>query len=351
MINIIMPIYNGSAYLDKALGSIALQSLPREEFKVTLVNDGGDETYEEYVTRWNKFIDVEEIYMKQNMGCGFARQVGIDNTEGEYYCFLDADDMFMHPDALKILKATIEEKEADVVVSNIWSEDNYNTVGENMIWMHGKLYRRKFTEEHHVKFCPVREATNGSEDIPYNEMIRMFGGKVYYIDTVTYYWRANKKSLTRREDFAITKFRSNLINRIWLYKNVELVDKPKAIDYILMVLCQCYHSYNEWVNDGRCGEEEFENIKMLYEDTIKGEDLCMSDYENKYREVARNAITFTSPPIMSYYEYLEKLGVYEQVFISKMEFDEDVKNFEERVGNLEKLPTEVEQSEPVKGEE
>lgn len=350
MINIIMPIHNGSAYLDKALGSIALQSLPREEFNVTLVNDAGDETYEEYIARWSRFIDIEEIYLMNNVGPGIARQIGIENTEGEYIVFMDSDDMFMHPDALKIMIATMETKECDLVVTNAWCESTYSPLNENLIWLHGKCYRRKFLEEKKIKFCPCREASFGSEDIPVNEMIKLLGGNIIYLDSLTYYWRHNESSLTHTGDFEIAKFRANIINRIWLYHNVALVDKPKAIEYVLGLICQCYHSYNAWLYEGRGGDEQFDTIKMAYEDTIAKEDLSMSDFEEAYTKCSKGCITFETPPILNFYEYLERLGVYKQVYMSEDEFDQSIKEFEERVSEMSQLPTEVEQTDTDNGE-
>jgi len=345
-----MPIHNGSAYLDKALGSIALQSLPREEFNVTLINDAGDETYEEYTTRWSKFIDIEEIYLRSNVGPGIARQIGLENTEGEYVVFMDSDDMFMHPDALKIMLTTMETKEADMVITNVWCEETYSSLGENLIWLHGKCYRRKFLDEHHVKFCPCREASSGSEDIPFNEMIKMFGGNILYLDVFTYYWRSNPNSLTHKGDFEIAKFKANIINRIWLYQNIALVDKPKAIKYIIGLICQCYHSYNNWLYGGRAGDEQFEIIKMMYEDTIAKEDLSMSDFEEEYISCSTGNITFETPPILNFYEYLERLGVYKQVYMSEEEFNQSIEEFEERVSEMSQLPTEVEQTDTDNGE-
>lgn len=88
-VSVIIPTYNRSRTIRAAVDSVLAQTGPRLE--IIVVDDGSsDETYDilrGYVEKG--FI----TYLKQeNKGPASARNLGIKNSNGEFVCFLDADD-------------------------------------------------------------------------------------------------------------------------------------------------------------------------------------------------------------------------------------------------------------------
>lgn len=86
MISIIIPIYNTEKYLWRCLDSIVAQTY--KDFECIMVDDGSTDNSgkicDEYAVKDNRF----KAYHKQNGGTSSARNVGLDNTKGEYIVFV-----------------------------------------------------------------------------------------------------------------------------------------------------------------------------------------------------------------------------------------------------------------------
>lgn len=91
MISIIIPIYNSDKYLLECLNSVINQSFL--DFEVLCVNDGSTDRSkdicEQYVRKDKRF----RLYNQENAGVSVARNLGIEQAQGEYLCFLDSDDV------------------------------------------------------------------------------------------------------------------------------------------------------------------------------------------------------------------------------------------------------------------
>lgn len=197
MIDIIIPAYNAHDTIEKTLFSIAYQENV-EDIKVYIANDKSDKDYSAEVEFFSNFIDVKEIKLEKNSGPGIARQYGINNSNNPYIVFIDADDAFASPIALKTLYNAIEKYEADVVISNFIEEtiDEMIEYSKDNIWLHGKIYRREFLEKNNIKF----NSTRANEDNGFNQSIFLRDSRIEYIDDITYYWCYNPQSLTRIND-------------------------------------------------------------------------------------------------------------------------------------------------------
>jgi glycosyltransferase involved in cell wall biosynthesis len=87
-LSVIIPLFNKRAYVQRALESIAAQTL--DDFEVIVVNDGSTDGSDEIV---KQFPDQRLRLINQpNAGPGAARNRGIAEARGELLAFLDADD-------------------------------------------------------------------------------------------------------------------------------------------------------------------------------------------------------------------------------------------------------------------
>lgn len=90
LISIIMPVYNGANYIAEAIQSVLKQSY--KNWELLIINDGSTDISEVIIY---SFTDNRITYFKQeNKGVGSARNLGLANMNGNYFCFLDADDVF-----------------------------------------------------------------------------------------------------------------------------------------------------------------------------------------------------------------------------------------------------------------
>ena len=90
MFSVIIPLYNKAPYVAKAIGSVLAQTFT--DFELVIMDDGSkDDSY----TLAKKAIEGHgncRLYRQQNTGVSVARNNAVALSQGEYLCFLDADD-------------------------------------------------------------------------------------------------------------------------------------------------------------------------------------------------------------------------------------------------------------------
>jgi len=89
-ISVIIPTYNRSAMLLRALESVRRQTLPPTE--IIVVDDGSTDDTAKVITR--EFPEVQYIH-QENSGVSSARNTGINAARGEWIAFLDSDDEWL----------------------------------------------------------------------------------------------------------------------------------------------------------------------------------------------------------------------------------------------------------------
>ena len=101
---VIIPYYNGSKFVDRALQSVASQSMPADE--VFVVDDGS--TISEAAALSEILVAFPDVKLisKLNGGQGSARNQGVFSSTSEFICFLDQDDYFL-PNHIKDLVSKI----------------------------------------------------------------------------------------------------------------------------------------------------------------------------------------------------------------------------------------------------
>lgn len=92
-----MPVFNTEKYVAEAILSIVNQTY--DNWELLIINDGSTDDSEQII---KGFLDSRIRYFYQeNKGVSEARNVGLSKMEGDYFCFLDADDVFPR-DSLKV---------------------------------------------------------------------------------------------------------------------------------------------------------------------------------------------------------------------------------------------------------
>ena len=88
--SIIVPVYNIAKYLRGCLASIQSQTLT--DFECLLIDDGSTDGSSAIIDEIATTDPHFKAFHKQNGGVSSARNVGLDHAQGEYICFVDADD-------------------------------------------------------------------------------------------------------------------------------------------------------------------------------------------------------------------------------------------------------------------
>lgn len=118
--SIILPLYNKAPYVRKALESIVSQSY--RDWELIVINDGSTDNSLEVVKNVVDELKIEDrklkILSQENVGVAAARNRGVNESKGEYVCFLDADDWW-EPEFLKEMdKLIIDYPDAGIYATN-----------------------------------------------------------------------------------------------------------------------------------------------------------------------------------------------------------------------------------------
>lgn len=106
VISVIMPVYNASNVVEQAIQSVIDQSYVHWE--LLIINDGSTD---DSLDRIQKFDDSRiRFFSQDNKGAAVARNVGLSMMAGDFFCFLDADDVFP-PHSLRSRLAKFESNE------------------------------------------------------------------------------------------------------------------------------------------------------------------------------------------------------------------------------------------------
>ncbi len=101
LLSVIIPVYNGSAYLAAAIASVRQQSY--SPLEIIVVDDGSTDGTADLVRRFG--ADTRCV-AQSNKGPASARNRALDLATGEIIAFLDADDIWP-PDKLQIQLPTL----------------------------------------------------------------------------------------------------------------------------------------------------------------------------------------------------------------------------------------------------
>jgi glycosyltransferase involved in cell wall biosynthesis len=117
IVSVIMPNYNGAAFISEAIGSACRQSLSNIEIIVS--DDGSTDISIEIVSKlMSQDPRIRFIRSDRNRGPAAARNRAIAVASGEWIAVLDNDDL-MHPERLATLVECAARDEADIVADDL----------------------------------------------------------------------------------------------------------------------------------------------------------------------------------------------------------------------------------------
>lgn len=92
-ISIIIPCYNSEKYLPSCLDSALNQTY--QNLEIIAINDGSEDNTLNILRYYQKQFPkkMKVINLSENMGPGFARNRGLEQSQGEYINFIDSDDV------------------------------------------------------------------------------------------------------------------------------------------------------------------------------------------------------------------------------------------------------------------
>jgi len=90
LISIIMPAYNVASYIQEAIDSVLEQS--HKNWELLVIDNGSTDETQSLIKNYSD-PRIRTFDFSQNKGVSYARNVGLKNMQGSYFCFLDSDDV------------------------------------------------------------------------------------------------------------------------------------------------------------------------------------------------------------------------------------------------------------------
>lgn len=88
--SVIIPLYNKAPYIAQAIGSVLSQDF--SDYELVIVDDGSKDNSVEIAQKAMEGRENCRLLKQENAGVSMARNNGVAVAQGEYLCFLDADD-------------------------------------------------------------------------------------------------------------------------------------------------------------------------------------------------------------------------------------------------------------------
>ncbi len=129
-VSVIIPSYNATRFVKTTIDSVLAQTF--QDFEIVVVDDGSTDNTKEVLQDYGDKI---RYLYKENGGVSKARNYGIENANGKYIAFLDADDVWM-PEKLEkqveLLESNAEIGLCYVATQKVDEELNYlSTINAN----------------------------------------------------------------------------------------------------------------------------------------------------------------------------------------------------------------------------
>ncbi|GEM_PF-2805179 len=221
LVSVVIPLFNGAHTIRDAISSVTSQSL--QDWEILVVDDC---SLDQSVTVVRDLIDsnhelrIRLIQLSTNSGPSHARNVGVKQSNGEYVCFLDADDALM-PGALEHLTSLCRSSGSDIasgthmavtqqgteqprpdrVSGQISGVEAVNALLQERIWNfnHGRLYRKEIlTQVSHD------ERARRYEDLIFNAAAFSYSSRLVFSEVPVYRYRISSGSTTWSQQLATT---------------------------------------------------------------------------------------------------------------------------------------------------
>lgn len=245
MISVILPAYNREKFIEDCITSVLNQTYT--EFEVLVVDDGSEDSTVEIVERLIRKDSRIKLLKASHKGVSSARNLALENANGEYIFFMDSDD-YIHPDLLKILSEKMTDKEINMAFCRymqINEQQMKQVMNSPALPVHKNPHFKEFSEEEFMKLLieesfPNTGAIGGrlfrksvidglffntqliyTEDTTFVYEYALRKGKTAYCDEALYYYLIHS-------DNSIQKWESNYENFEPYVKAFYLMSEKEA---------------------------------------------------------------------------------------------------------------------------
>lgn len=216
MISVIIPIYNQEKYIRKCISSVLNQTYG--DFEINLIDDGSSDRSADICKEYLYDSRVKYFFQK-NAGVSVARNLGIENSKGEWLAFIDPDDYIDETYFEKLLNNVSDDVDIVACSCKAFYKNNYNEnyffkdsftassdLEKKKLFLQlmdcdygqpqksitaigvpwGKLYRRKFVKDNGLLFNPLLKR---QQDNIFNMWAFKKARNIKYVNELIYFYR------------------------------------------------------------------------------------------------------------------------------------------------------------------
>lgn len=114
LVSVIIPMYNCEEYIERCVSSVIDQSY--ENIQVIVVDDGSTDKGAKIVKNYAKKDNRVKYIYQENEGPSIARNNAINNSDGKYLLFVDADD-YVGSEYIEKLVSMAEKNRSELVIT------------------------------------------------------------------------------------------------------------------------------------------------------------------------------------------------------------------------------------------
>ena len=177
LVSIIVPTFNSGSYLNRCLSSIEKQSYTTVE--VVIVDAGSRDNTLDIINQYQSKLNIQYFVLEKSTQSE-ARNLGLQNTKGDYIAFCDSDDFYL-PDKIKKQMETMNDHSIDVcyfdvlhfysgLENDLFINQHPNNpdmlaecIANQTINLNSVLIRKKFLDKNNL-FFPTGEMGRYGED-------------------------------------------------------------------------------------------------------------------------------------------------------------------------------------------
>lgn len=228
-ISVIIPVYNGEAYISRCIESILAQTkFPLEEIEINLLNDGSTDSSTNILQGYAAdHPSIIRVFEHENRGIAETRNRGINVASGKYLIFMDQDD-FIDKDYISTFYREAEAGDSDVVVGGyrrpsqkgkvIFTSDarasDWRMYKQGSVW--AKIHRRDFIKNNNIKFYD-----GYGEDVVFSCIENVYSKKIKQIEYTGYNWFYNEDSVSNTTQ--------KKLDDVYIKKAIDLLNTLKQV--------------------------------------------------------------------------------------------------------------------------
>ena len=171
--SVIIPVYNAKGTLRRCLDSLVGQQF--SDYELLLINDGSTDDSDAICREYANTYPCVRYFAKENGGVSSARNLGLEQAEGEYILFVDSDD-YVSENYFASLSDALENAAVDLLMfgyrnfggaSTEWDTGEFYENAEvgvakrvssamqqylfSSLW--SKAFKRQIIEQHNIHFA------------------------------------------------------------------------------------------------------------------------------------------------------------------------------------------------------